>query len=126
MKKLFLGLALMLTMVLTAQVEELREYTAIYTTKKGEEPVFKLKNTTTYLYYENRNIVKTKEEGGKFSYFDLADEMKHSYDDAGNGYTMGMYNFIDYNTLVGIQIYDDTKKGIRFIFPITGTIIQYY
>lgn len=126
MKKLFLMLALMLTVAVSAQTQERHRYSNVTIVFEGKEDTFSAESTV-YVNYENQPVIKVyPPNSNEIVLYDSVSAVEEGVDKAGNTYWLGIYRKRGTDLEIGIQLFKDTSYGIRFISMDLKTTVQFY
>ncbi len=124
MKKLFLMLALMLTMCTFAQVQERHQYSTVSLTENGKTQT-NAGDCTIYVNYENKPVIKLLFANGGYMYYDCVSQVSEGATANGTQYWYGQYKERGKDNMVIIQLFKDESYGIRFI-DAQGNMVQIY
>lgn len=112
MKKLFLLVALLLTITFYSQTQTRVVYNAVYSEQTGELPLQNI-----FLFnYENKEQIKVYTASGEIMIFEQLTNFKEGKTKSGYKYKSAMFLSKFDNEQILLQIFNDKQFGIRITF----------
>lgn len=119
MKKAVSCLVLVLScLVSTAQIQEKRIFDYVISVAEDGATTEKAATNIMYFNYRGENVVKVYLANGSMMYFDRVTTPFKGETVSGYGFTEADYTERDSKMPCTIQVFDDTKFGVRFISDI--------
>lgn len=123
MRKILLMLALMLTILVSAQVQERHQYTNV-SLVEGDKVETKKLDCTVYVSYENKPTIKILFPSG-ILYYDCVSEIGVGATNNGSKFWYATYKERGSDNMILVQVFKEDEYGIRFIDG-QGNMVQFY
>lgn len=127
MRKIILILVLLfsINLVSAQQPQQFRRvYSEIAVIKDNEISRAEAQNTI-FFNYGNQAVIKIYMSDGSVRYFDQTTDRDEGSTYGGMAFNSAMYKDRTYGTTVFVQLFEDRKYGVRFIFN-NGDMIQFF